>query len=44
MEKNRGGEDRFNPQMYEQCYIKDDKFKRNLKLCCRIRIHRVKEE
>ena len=40
MEKNRGGEDRFNPQMCEQWYVKDeDKFKRNLKLCCRIRIH-----
>ena len=29
MEKNRGGEDRFNLQMYEQCYVKDeDKFKK----------------
>ena len=29
MEKNRGREDRFNLQMYEQCYVKDeDKFKK----------------
>lgn len=29
MEKNKGGEDRFNLQMYEQCYVKDEnKFKK----------------